>query len=109
MVFRRFRKKPRAKRPVRRYIRRRKPMISKPLRPAVLPLVRDITHFVDSAGGALPTDWAFGTAGSHYNTIQCNQKFKLVQLDATSEFTNLFKLYKLNCVIVTITPCTYEF
>lgn len=102
MPIRRFRKKP-AKRP-RRYIRRRKPMISKPLRPATLPLVRDITHFVNTGQGALPTNWAFGTAGTHYNTVQCNQKFHLSQLDATTEFTNLFKMYKLNCVIVTITP-----
>ena len=103
MVFRRFRKKPPARKPRRRVVRR-KPMISKSLRPATLPLVRDITHFVDSAYGALPTNWAFGTAGTHYNTIQCNQKFHLSQLDATTEFTNLFKMYKLNCVIVTITP-----
>lgn len=102
MPIRRFRKKP-ARKP-RRYIRRRKPMISKPLRPATLPLVRDLTEQVDTAYGFLPTNWAFGTAGTHYNTIQCNQKFHLSQLDATTEFTNLFKMYKLNCVIVTITP-----
>ena len=92
------------KRPIRKRAYRKKAVISRPLRPAVLPLVRDQTMFVNSAYGALPTDWAFGTAGSHYNTIQCNQKFALNKLDATSEFTNLFKQYKLNCVIVTITP-----
>ena len=103
-----FRKKPYRKRPYRRPFRRRyskwKPRInSRPLRPATLPLVRDITHFVDSGYPVLPTDWAFGTA-TDYNTMQLNQKFHLSQLPETDEFTNLFKMYKLNCVVVTITP-----
>lgn len=103
MVFRRFRKKP-ARKP-RKFIRRKKSsIIPRPLRPAVLPLSRDLTQYIDTAYPALPTGWAFGTAGTHYNTIQCNQKFHLSQLDATTEYSNLFKMYKLNCVIVTITP-----
>jgi len=102
MPFRKFKKKP-TQRPKKRVYKRR-PMISKSLRPAVLPIQRDITHFVDSSYPSLPTGWRYGNAGTHYNTLQLNQIFKLGQLDNTSEFTNLFKLYKLNCVIVTITP-----
>lgn len=99
MPIRRFRRKPRRKRPI-----RKRAMISRPLRPATLPLVRDITNFVNTDYPSLPTGWAYGTAGSHYNTLQCNQMFKLSMLDNTTEFSNLFKMYKINCVIVTITP-----
>ena len=101
MVFRRFRKKP-ARKPIRR-IRRKKAIISRPLRPAVIPLVRDITSFVDSSYPALPTGWNYGTA-QDYNTLQCNHDFHLDQLPDTTEFSTIFKFYKLNCVIVTITP-----
>lgn len=88
-------------RPTRRNTRR---VIPRGLRLAVIPIQRDITHFVNSDYGALPTGWAFGTAGSHYHTIQCTQVFRLDMLDDTTDFSNLFKMYKLNCVIVTLTP-----
>lgn len=105
MVFRKFRRRPARKPPFRRRRAfRKKAVISKPLRPATLPLVRDITNFVNTEYAALPTGWAYGTAGTHYNTLQANQVFKLSMLDDTTEFSNLFKFYKINCVIVTITP-----
>lgn len=103
MAIRKNQNKRAPRRPFRRR-RFKKAILSRPLRPAILPLVRDITHFVNTDYGALPTDWAYGTAGSHYNTLQCNQKFKLSMLADTTEFSNLFKQYKINCVIVTITP-----
>lgn len=96
-----YKKRATRRMPIRRRTRR---TIPRGLRQAVLPIQRDITHFVNSEAAELPTGWQFGTAGTHYNTIQCNQVFKLAMLDSTDEFTNLFKMYKLNCVVVTITP-----
>ena len=99
-----FKKKTyRKKRPYRKRVYRKKPMIPRGLRQAIMPLQRDITHFVNTTVGALPTGWAFGTAGTHYNTIQCSQVFHLGMLDSTTDFSNIFQQYKLNCVIVSIT------
>lgn len=93
----------RKKRAPRKKVVKKRSTVPRGLRQGIIPIQRDVTYFVNSDYGALPTNWAFGTAGSHYNTIQATQVFNLGMLENSSEFTNLFKHYKLNCVIVTIT------
>jgi hypothetical protein len=110
-----YRRRARPRRPpqkmVRRNLRRRaarRKVIPRGLRPAIIPIQRDITMFVNTDapevdGSNLPTNWAYGTSGSHYNTVQCTQMFSLNMLANPDEFTSLFRAYKLNCVVVTIT------
>lgn len=83
---------------------RRKTNLTVPrgMRQAIIPCSRDVTYFVNTDVG-LPTNWHFGDAGSHYNTVAATQVFTMDMLTQHVEFGAMFRAYKLNCVIVTIT------
>lgn len=98
-----FKKAFRRKRPIRKRKRffPKKRMIPRGLRQAIIPLQREKTVIVNTQEN-LPANWAYGNYGSTYNTIQCNQQFTLSDLPQVTDFDPLFRLYRLNCVVVTI-------
>lgn len=83
----------------------KKKSVPRGLRQAILPFQREKTFFIDTSApvGDLPTGWTFGTFGSTYNTLQCSQQFHLQDLPGVNEFNTLFKTYKINCILVSIT------
>ncbi len=73
---------------------------SRGLRQQIVPMTREKTFFVNSKV-ALPTGWHFGQA-SGYHTIAWSQAFNMLQLPDITEISQVFKAFKLNCVVVTI-------
>lgn len=93
-----FRRKPRVAR--KKPFIKRKSVIPRGMRQAVIPMTREKTIFLNSMS-ALPANFAYGQS-TGYNTIQCSENFTMNMLPDITELTNVFKTYKLNCVIVTI-------
>ena len=100
-----YRKKTYRKKPFRRkrVYRKKKTYRSNPrgLRMSVMGFQREKSYFINTsdAVGSLPLNWAFGTY-SGYHTLQCSQVFNMQQLPGINELVPVFKMYKLNCIVV---------
>lgn len=97
---------PYKKKTIKRRIRRR-PLrqkttraVPRSLRPQTIGLVREHTTFLNTKY-ALPTHWQYGSV-TGYHTLQNNMVFTLGDLPQISELYPVFKVYKLNCIIVSI-------
>lgn len=67
-----------------------------------VPSTRRLTYML-SSNETLPTNWALGTDANEY-WITATQVFSLSMLPNYTDYTNSFKEYKINCVVMTITP-----
>lgn len=67
-----------------------------------VPATRRLTYMI-STNQTLPVNWALGTDASE-NWLTATQVFSLSMLPNYTDFTNAFKEYKINCVVMTLVP-----
>jgi hypothetical protein len=100
-------RKAKPRRPYRRPFRRnrRKTMrtrIPRGVGRMVVPCSRKLTYMV-STNETLPVNWALGTDANE-RWLTATQVFSLSMLPNYTDFVQMFKEYKINCVVMTLTP-----
>lgn len=109
-----FTKKTTTKRPVRRRIYRRRTnyrkgpgTIAKGLRQSVIPFKRTVTQVCDTNQTTnLPANWAMSHGGvTGYHALLGTQVFQFSQLPEYQNLVNLYKWYKINCIVIKLYPC----
>lgn len=112
-LFRRYRRKP-FRKPWRKnwkkryHNRKRYSIIPRGIKRGTFPVRREMTYFVSTnQSESIPDNWHLSDAPTgdlSENYIMGTQVFAMSELPNFEEFTGLWKEYKLNCVLVTITP-----
>lgn len=107
-------KRPATKRPYkRRYNRRNKmpyknnPAIGRGLKQSVIPFKRTVTQILDTDQTTnFPNNWAMSSGDiTGYYALLGTQVFQLSQLPEVANITNMYKWYKINCVVIKLYPC----
>ena len=98
------------RKPIRKAIMHRKQgklAIAKGLRQSIIPFKRTMSQIIDTNQTSnLPHNWAVSSGDvTGYHALLGTQIFQLSQLPEFNNIQNMYKWYKINCVVIKLYPC----